>query len=155
MVVLRALTEEALSLGMKVHVFGIGSPTSLEKIFIAAPLVESFDSASWRKAAAFHEVFFGLNFKRRLGTPRAITNNLVLNDELLRAVKEFSGHDCPFCKSATQLDDFDCSALHNLVVVHEIANEFRTQITSTNGGALQYGDQDRSKDREVVTAAGR
>jgi hypothetical protein len=131
MVVLRALTEEALSLGMKVHVFGIGSPTSLEKIFVAAPFIESFDSASWRKAAAFHEVFFGLSVKRRFGTPRAITNNLVLNDELLRAVKRLTEHDCPFCQSAAQLDDFDCRALHNLVVVHEIANEFRTQITST------------------------
>jgi hypothetical protein len=50
---------------------------------------------------------------------------------------------------------FDCRALHNLVVVHEIANEFRKQITSTNGGALKYGDQDRSEDREVVAAAGR
>jgi len=155
MIVLRVLTEEALSLGMKVHVFGIGSPTSLEKIFVAAPFVESFDSASWRKAAAFHEVFFGLSVKRRFGTPRAITNNLVLDDELLRAVKEFSGHDCLFCKSATQLDNFDYRALHNLVVVCEIANEFRKQINSMNGGALKYGDQDRSEDREVVAAAGR
>ena len=155
MVVLRALTEEALSLGMKVHVFGIGSPTSLEKIFVAAPFVESFDSASWRKAAAFHEVFFGLSVKRRFGTPRAITNNLVLDDELLRAVKEFSGHNCPFCKSATQLDDFDCRALHNLVVIHEIANEFRVHMTSMNGGACKHGDQNRSENREIVTAAGR
>jgi len=57
-VVLRALVEEALSLGMRVHVFGIGSPISLTKVFIAAPLIESFDSASWRKSAAFHQVFF-------------------------------------------------------------------------------------------------
>jgi hypothetical protein len=141
MVVLRAMTEEALSLGMKVHVFGIGSPTSLEKIFVAAPLVESFDSASWRKAAGYHEVFFGLKLKRRFGTPRAIVNNLVLNDELLRKVKEFSGHDCPFCQSAIKLDNFDYRALHNLVVVCEIANEFRKQIDSMNGGALKYGDQ--------------
>ena len=137
MVVLRALTEEALSLGMKVHVFGIGSPTSLRKIFLAAPKIESFDSSSWRKTAAFHEVVFGLRVLRRFGTLKVITNNLVLRDnEVLRAVKEVAGHDCPFCRSVEQLEDFNFRALHNLVVIHEIANEFRKRINSWNGGAM-------------------
>jgi len=147
MIVLRALTEEALSLGMRVHVFGIGSPMSLQKIFLAAPMIESFDSSSWRKIAAFHEVVFGLRILRRFGTPKVITNNLVLRDnESLYAVKAVAGHDCPFCQSIDQLEDFDCRALHNLVVIYEIASEFRKQINSTNGGAMSYGDQDRSED---------
>jgi hypothetical protein len=155
MVVLRALTEEALSLGMKVHVFGLGGPTSLEKVFLAAPFVESFDSAGWRKAAGFHEVFFGFRIKQRLRTPKAITNRLVLNDEMLRAVKAFAGHDCPFCQSVTQLENFHYRSLHNLVVVWEMARALEAQTNAMNGGALAHGDQDRPENRKVAAAVGR
>jgi len=124
-VVLRALVDEALSLGMKVHVFGIGSPSSLQKVFIASPLVESVDSVSWRKVAGFHEVFFGLRWLRRFGDLRSKSNSWRLDDELLSKVKRFMGHDCPFCRSAVQLTDFTARSLHNLFVLHEIVDGFR------------------------------
>jgi len=83
--------------------------------------------------------------KRRFGTLRAVAARAVIdNDEGLRVIKKMAEHDCPFCQSAKQLGIFEMRSLHNLVVVHEVADEFRrlsfNEQNKETGGALVHGD---------------
>jgi hypothetical protein len=54
---LKALQDEALSLGMKFHIFGIGNPTYLVRLKNEGIEPTSFDSTGWWKAGGFGKVF--------------------------------------------------------------------------------------------------
>ena len=115
---LKALQDEALSLGMKFHIFGIGNPTYLLRLKNEGIEPTSFDSTGWWKAGGFGNLLFvgapQLHFARYSASMGMVST--------LRAkyVKASVQHDCPFCSDLRALRETRwLRVLHNLVAFVE------------------------------------
>jgi hypothetical protein len=87
---LQALSEEK---GLRVHIFGIGSPSHLIRLADAGITPTSFDSAGWWKAGGFGNIFFPAG--RQLHITAIPTAESTLTG--VERQKRRSGHECPFC----------------------------------------------------------
>jgi len=120
---LRLVQAIAHERGLRVHVFGIGSPSHLIRLAEANITPTSFDSSAWWKAGGFGEVFFpaGRRFHiTRLG--EFATVRCVIERE-----KERTRHSCYFCVDISQLCQSRMARImHNLVVVLETVERFKT-----------------------------
>ncbi len=126
---LRALQDEAFSLGMKFHIFGIGNPTYLVRLKNAGIEPTSFDSTGWWKAGGFGYVFAvdgeGTT-SLRICLTRRITTSLEKAQKFLRK----SGHVCPFCAEEKSLRRFRWHRiLHNLATFVEVATRISNGTT--------------------------
>lgn len=105
--------------GMKVHIFGIGTPALTA--MLAGIGADSFDSSSWLKAAGFGQIF--LPFMRAYN----ISHNSTVS-ELQRGItfeqfqqwRELTRHQCKLCESAVELQESKMHrAVHNLIALME------------------------------------
>jgi ribosomal protein S18 acetylase RimI-like enzyme/queuine/archaeosine tRNA-ribosyltransferase len=109
---LKALQDEALSLGMKFHIFGIGNPTYLVRLKNEGIEPTSFDSTGWWKAGGFGKVFLPLSQQFHI-TCKPLALSRFLN------AKAKNSHDCPFCLDSVLTKSRWLRVLHNLVAFAE------------------------------------
>jgi queuine/archaeosine tRNA-ribosyltransferase len=108
---LRLTHTLACEYGLRLHVFGIGSPGPLIRIVRAGITPSSFDSAGWWKAAGFGKVFFPEG--RQLHVTRV--DSWVSTRQGIEQEKERRDHKCPFCTSVTELRHSRIArVMHNL-----------------------------------------
>ncbi len=114
---LQVLLTLARDLQLRVHVFGIGSPSSLLRLKKAKIFPTSFDSAGWWKAGAYGNIFFPGRAQIHL---TALPSNPV-TWALVEEEKARTGHHCPFCRDASLLHSSrHHRILHNLSVMLDI-----------------------------------
>jgi queuine/archaeosine tRNA-ribosyltransferase len=113
------VTKVAQTHDICVHLFGLGAPALVAKIFgIGA---DSFDSSSWIKAAGFGQIF--LPFMRAYNIThhngRSELQQGITTDRFSE-LKELTGHQCPFCESVQKLQEEKVfRTVHNLIVIKE------------------------------------
>ncbi|MCS3921024.1 N-acetyltransferase [Fervidibacter sacchari] len=118
---LKALQDEALSLGMKFHIFGIGNPTYLVRLKNEGIEPTSFDSTGWWKAGGFGYVF-AVDGKGTTSLRICLTRRITTSLERAQRFLRKSGHVCPFCADEKSLRRFRWHRLlHNLATFVEIA----------------------------------
>jgi len=102
--------------GLRLHIFGIGSPSHLIRLASAGIVPTSFDSAGWWKAGGFGKVFFPVG--RQLHITRI--DGYKATQRSIEREKQRTKHGCPFCENVSRLRR--CRVLrvmHNLVVMLE------------------------------------
>jgi len=115
---LRAISEEAASWDMKLHVFGIGYPSHLRLLAENGIKITSFDSSGWWKAAWYRQIFFdGAPQRFALTAKSRNPSKIILSAEDIESERRRTGHDCPFCREPDRLLDTLNLALHNLMVI--------------------------------------
>lgn len=105
--------------GVKLHLFGIGTPGVLPLFHSLG--VDSFDSSCWSRTVGYGNVY--LPFRGR----RNITQGMVreIGGEAYRpadfaALKSLTGHNCPYCEDIDSLKRSRVQQmLHNLFVILE------------------------------------
>jgi GNAT superfamily N-acetyltransferase len=111
---LRLVQTLAEELGLRVHIFGIGSPSHLIRLAKANIIPTSFDSAGWWKAGAFGNVFFPGGRQLHVTAVRSFETTL----PGLQCQRRRSGHKCPFCDDLKLLRRRRMNRiLHNLAVM--------------------------------------
>lgn len=122
----RYTVQVAHSVGIKVHMFGMGVPVVIMMLYgIEA---DSFDSSSWLKAAGFGQVFLPLmrayNITHR-NTVSELQKGITPQD--FRLYCEVTGHTCPLCTSLECLQNSKMQrAAHNLIVLCETVEMLNT-----------------------------
>jgi queuine/archaeosine tRNA-ribosyltransferase len=112
---LRLVQTLAHERGLRVHVFGIGSPSHLIRLADAGITPTSFDSAGWWKAGGFGYVFTSDRSLRICLTGRMSATIRQLERRL-----SDDGHSCAFCKDAQKLPHSRLQrVMHNLIMVME------------------------------------
>lgn len=115
----RYVTKVAQAEGIAVHAFGLGVPALVA--MLKGIGVNSFDSASWLKAAGFGQVF--LPFMRAYNISyRAAQSDIQkgITFEQFEQWRELTGHRCPYCASLEALQSRKMyRAVHNLLVISE------------------------------------
>lgn len=115
----RYVIDVAHDNGMQVHLFGLGTPSLVA--MIKGIRADSFDSATWLKAAGFGQVF--LPFMRAYNI--SYRNNV---SELQKGItfeqfmewKVLTGHRCHLCENLSNLNVHKMyRAAHNLIVMAE------------------------------------
>ena len=115
----RYVIQVAHNHGMKVHIFGLGTPALVA--MLKGIGADSFDSSSWLKAAGFGQVF--LPFMRAYN----ISHNSTVS-ELQKGITfeqfeewiELTGHKCKLCDSIIELQNHKMyRAVHNLITIVE------------------------------------
>jgi N-acetylglutamate synthase-like GNAT family acetyltransferase len=102
--------------GMRVHIFGIGSPSHLIRLAEANITPASLDSAGWWKAGGFGNIFFPGGQQLHITAVSTIETTL----SGLERQRQKSKHECPFCKDLKLLRRNRMSRiLHNLTVMVE------------------------------------
>jgi len=96
---LRLVQEEACTRGLRVHIFGIGSPSHLARLTEAGIQPTSFDSAGWWKAGGFGKVFFPAG--RQLHITRVGGQNATRQG--IEKEKQRTRHNCSFCADIRRL----------------------------------------------------
>jgi hypothetical protein len=115
----RYVIEVAHKHAVKVHLFGLGVPALVA--MIKGIGADSFDSASWLKAAGFGQIF--LPFMRSYN----ISYNSNISElqkgitfDQFREWKALTGHRCPYCEDLVELQARKpYRAVHNLIVMSE------------------------------------
>lgn len=122
----RAVVDIAHELGMRVHLFGLGAPSLVAMLHgIAA---ESFDSASWIKAAGFGQVHlpFMRGYNVTYQSSRSRIQKGITWDDFDR-LKRITRHECDFCQDYRTLNASKMHrAVHNLVCVTEAVDHINT-----------------------------
>ncbi len=109
--------EQAELRGLKLHLFGIGTP---EVLFRFKGLgIDSFDSSCWSRTAGYGNVYLPFIGRRNISTRmmRDIGGEAYRQDEFVR-LKEATRHDCPFCRDYETLKHNRIQQMvHNLFVL--------------------------------------
>jgi hypothetical protein len=109
--------EQADLHGLKVHLFGIGTP---EVLFKFKELdIDSFDSSGWSRTAGYGNVYLPFIGRRNISTRmlRDIGGEAYRQEDFLR-LKDATGHDCPFCQDYETLKHSRIQQMvHNLFVM--------------------------------------
>lgn len=135
--------EVAHSYGVKVHLFGLGTPALVA--MLKGIKADSFDSATWLKSAGFGQVF--LPFMRAYNISHRNTVS-----ELQRGItfqqfnewRKLTKHNCALCKSLPQMQKSKMyRAAHNLVVMAETVDtvnqgEFDLIQSIYHNGSVKY-----------------
>lgn len=129
--------------GVQMHAFGLGVPALVA--MLKGIGVDSFDSASWLKAAGFGQVFlpfmraYNISYKTSLSEiQRGITFDQFNEWKLL------TGHACPYCDSLKELQERKMyRAVHNLFVTAESVDmvnrgDFERIETIYASGSMKY-----------------
>lgn len=109
--------EQAELKGLRLHLFGIGTP---EVLFRFKELdINSFDSSCWSRTAGYGNVYLPFIGRRNISTRmmREIGGEAYRQDEFVR-LKEATQHDCPFCRDYKALKHNRIQQMvHNLFVL--------------------------------------
>ncbi|MCS7266248.1 MAG: GNAT family N-acetyltransferase, partial [Armatimonadetes bacterium] len=96
---LKLVQTLACEFGLRLHIFGIGSPSHLIRLQQGAIVPDSFDSAGWWKAGGFGNIFFPAGRQLHItAIPNAEATLLGIERQ-----KRHSGHQCPFCDNSKLL----------------------------------------------------
>lgn len=115
--------RRAHEVGMTVHAFGVGGPTSIPLLYEAG--VDSFDTTSWMRSSGYGNAFFP--FKSRFNASHKRTSGKVLTRDKLAQMRNETGHECAFCEQIEQLQDSRWNRIiHNLIVLHEMSNKIQS-----------------------------
>lgn len=120
--------SRAQDAGLSVHAFGVGGPTTIPLLSEAG--IDSLDTTSWMRSGGYGNVFFP--FKSRYNATHRTTRggNLLRSDDLPH-LKAETGHSCPFCETVSDLRDSRWNRiLHNLIVIHEMAERVEEMETA-------------------------
>lgn len=113
---LRLVQTLAREHGLRLHIFGIGSPSHLIRLQQGGIIPDSLDSAGWWKAGGFGKIFFPAGRQlhiTRLGGPNATQRGI-------EREKQQAKHECPFCADISQLRrQRIMRVMHNLVAMLE------------------------------------
>jgi len=116
---LRLVQTHAHEHGMRVHIFGIGSPSHLIRLAEANITPASLDSAGWWKAGGFGNIFFPGGHQLHVTAVSTIETTL----SGLERQRRRSMHECPFCEDLKLLRRNRMNrVLHNLTVMIETIN---------------------------------
>jgi hypothetical protein len=111
------LKEQADQKGLKLHLFGIGTP---EVLFRFRELeIDSFDSSCWSRTAGYGNVYLPFIGRRNISTRmiRDIGGEAYRPEGFLK-LKDATGHDCPFCRDYDILKQNRLyQMMHNLFVM--------------------------------------
>lgn len=140
------VTEVAHAHGVKVHLFGLGTPALVA--MLKGIEADSFDSATWLKSAGFGQIF--LPFMRAYNISHRNTTS-----ELQRGItfdqfnnwRELTQHSCALCTDLQQLQASKMyRAVHNLVVMAETVNMANVEAhdvikTIYHSGSVRYREE--------------
>ena len=99
---------------IKLHAFGIGNPPIIHLLNQVG--MYSFDSIGWMKTAGFGKVY--MPFVRAYNITYKDLTARGLREYEFDAIREETGHRCPFCESFADLSKYrDLRVMHNLTVV--------------------------------------
>ena len=119
---LRYLSILAKDYGFELHAFGIGGPSSINRI---REYIDSFDSSSWDKAGGFGDVFLPnkrINITGR--SPRISKNHYVGDNYKFNELR--NNHECYFCSSLKELrENRIYRSLHNIMITHETVKKWQ------------------------------
>jgi len=111
---LRLVQTLAHEHGLRLHIFGIGSPRYLIRLADAGIMPTSFDSAGWWKAGGFGKIFFPSG--RQLHITRV--DQYKATKQGIQYEKRRTQHDCPFCADIFQLRQHRIMrVMHNLAAM--------------------------------------
>jgi len=85
--------------GCRLHIFGIGSPSHLMRLWTTGIMPTSFDSAGWWKAGGFGKIFFPTG--RQIHITAMQGNNAI--QQGLEREKQRTQHQCRFCTDLIRL----------------------------------------------------
>jgi hypothetical protein len=109
--------EQAELKGLRLHLFGIGTPEVLFRFKELA--IDSFDSSCWSRTAGYGNVYLPFIGRRNISTRmmRDVGGEAYRQDEFVR-LKEATQHDCPFCRDYETLKHNRVQQMvHNLFVL--------------------------------------
>jgi len=116
---LEALTKEHK---LRLHIFGIGSPSHLFRLVKAGVMPTSFDSAGWWKAGGFGNIFFPGGRQRQITAMPATETTM----ERIKREKKRSRHHCPFCSDLKLLRGSRLKrVVHNLAAMLDTVEQIR------------------------------
>jgi len=121
---------------LRLHIFGIGSPSHLIRLADADIMPTSFDSAGWWKAGGFGKVFFptGQQLHITIIDRYSATLNGVIHE------KQRTQHDCPFCTDISRLRRSRIMrVMHNLVAMLETIE--RVKDYENKSGDISHSTQ--------------
>lgn len=114
------LASELRRRGVRLHAFGVSTPPlifALKKMGF-----HSFDSLAWQRSASYGKVY--LPFMRAYNVSHRSTRNGILTRAEFEAIKELTGHRCPFCEDFRALSTERLyRSLHNLVAVMDTVGQ--------------------------------
>jgi hypothetical protein len=129
----RYVIDVAHENGMQVHLFGLGTPSLVA--MIKGIKADSFDSATWLKAAGFGQVF--LPFMRAYNISYGISVSELqkgITFEQFNEWKKLTGHHCELCEDPANLNVSKMHrAAHNLIVMAETV----TMVNDGNEAHIQ------------------
>lgn len=102
---------------LKLHLFGIGTPGVLPLFYNLG--VDSFDSSCWSRTVGYGNVYLPFRGRKNITQRmlREIGGEAYKKSDFV-ALKNITGHDCPFCKDVEQLKQSRLhQMLHNLYVI--------------------------------------
>lgn len=104
---------------MQMHAFGLGVPALVA--MLKGIGIDSFDSASWLKAAGFGQVFLPFMRAYNISYKTAISEiQRGITFDQFNEWKSLTGHRCPYCESLIELQNRKMfRAVHNLIVMAE------------------------------------
>ncbi|MBL8049629.1 MAG: hypothetical protein JNM46_00265 [Anaerolineales bacterium] len=103
--------------GLRVHLFGIGTPTVLPLFRELG--IDSFDSSCWSRTAGYGNVYLPFMGRRNITGRmlREIGGEAYTKAKFLE-LRDASGHDCPFCSDVDKLiSNRLYQMMHNLYVL--------------------------------------
>lgn len=113
------LKKHANRHGLKLHLFGIGTPGVLPLFHNLE--VDSFDSSCWSRTAGYGNVY--LPFRGRRNITQKMLREIggqAYKQADFAALKDLAEHDCPFCQDADLIKHSRVhQMLHNLYVILE------------------------------------
>lgn len=111
------LKEQTHKHGMKLHLFGIGTP---EVLYQFSDLeIDSFDSSCWSRTAGYGNVYLPFMGRKNLSA-RMIRDSggPAYRIEEFAELRDATGHSCPFCEDVERLKKSRIEQMmHNLYVL--------------------------------------
>jgi queuine/archaeosine tRNA-ribosyltransferase len=111
------LKEQTHKHGMKLHLFGIGTPSVLHRFWELE--IDSFDSSCWSRTAGYGNVYLPFMGRKNLSAKmiRDI-GGVAYRPEGFAELRDATGHRCPFCEDVERLKRNRIEQMmHNLYVL--------------------------------------
>lgn len=114
---IKFLRKQADRYGMKIHLFGIGTPEVLPLFHELG--VNSFDSSCWSRTAGYGNVYLPFLGRRNISQRMAREiGGVAYTEAEFTDLKQATGHDCPFCRDYETLKQGRIyQMMHNLYVM--------------------------------------
>ena len=142
----RLVVRIAQQYGLKVHLFGLGAPALVGMLYSIG--ANSFDSASWFKAAGFGQVHmpFTRGYNITYQNSRSSIQKGITWEDFTR-LKEITGHTCLYCSDYQTIASHKMHrVVHNLLTVSESVHmlnqgKFEHARTIYEQGSAKYREE--------------